>query len=253
MDWLVDSGDYLTGARYSPARAALVWIRRYCWFMDVKAHWEKVFLEKAAGEMSWYAPHLEHSLRWIRALRLPRTAAILDVGAGESTLVDDLLAEGFSCVTTLDVSKAALERVRRRLGERANTATWIVGDVTEVSLPEAHYDVWHDRAVFHFLVERERRAQYVAQMRRALKPGGRALISTFGPEGPARCSGLEVCRYDAASLAAELGERFRLEEAEVEMHRTPAGRVQEFLHTRFVYEPTLHAKAARRMGHPDSW
>lgn len=233
--------------------------------MDVKAHWEKVFREKMAGEMSWYAPHLEHSLKWIRAMRLPQTAAIVDVGAGESTLVDDLLAEGFSCVTVLDISEAALERVRQRLNplllpshpmdegpsmgapiaqQKWGTRTkdidavkWVVGDVTDVSLPEAYYDVWHDRAVFHFLVERERRARYVAQMRHALKSGGRALISTFGPEGPVRCSGLEVCRYGAASLAAELGEEFKLEEAEMEIHRTPAGRVQEFLHARFVYEP----------------
>jgi SAM-dependent methyltransferase len=205
--------------------------------MDSRAHWENVFQTRSPLETSWYTPHLEHSLLWIREANLTRTSAIIDVGAGESTLVDDLLVGGFTDVTVLDISASALEKARRRLGEHAASARWIVGDVTEAALPEHHYDLWHDRAVFHFLVDPEHRKRYVNQAAHALKAGGRVLVSTFGPEGPSRCSGLEACRYDSASIAAEFGEQFTLEASELHMHTTPSGGRQQLLHARFVFRP----------------
>lgn len=211
--------------------------------MDLKTHWENIFQTKSPSQMSWYAPHLEHSLRWIREAQLPESAAIIDVGAGESTLVDDLLASGFTNLAVLDISASALEKIRRRLGSLAASVTWITGDVTESALTPHHYDLWHDRAVFHFLVDPERRSRYISRAAHALKPGARVLISTFGPEGPTRCSGLEVCRYDSASLASALGESFTLEASELFSHQTPSGKIQQFLQARFIYAgPSLHSR-----------
>ncbi|QEE29043.1 class I SAM-dependent methyltransferase [Terriglobus albidus] len=203
--------------------------------MDLKEHWENVFKTKRPSEVSWYTPHLEHSLRWIRGEGLQKTAEIIDVGAGESTLIDDLLADGFTHLTALDLSASALAEVRHRLGAGAQSVTWVAGDVTEITLPEHHYDLWHDRAVFHFLVEQVRRERYVNEVKRALKAGGRILISTFGPEGPTRCSGLEVHRYDKDSLVAAFGEGFTLEDSELLMHETPTGKLQQFLCARFTF------------------
>lgn len=205
--------------------------------MNLTAHWENVFKTKRPSETSWYTPHLEHSLSYIREQNLPKTAEIIDVGAGDSTFVDDLLASGFTNVTALDISASALDEVRHRLGESSQSVTWITGDVTEVALPEKRYELWHDRAVFHFLVEPWLQKRYVDQVRRALKTGGRILIATFGPEGPTRCSGLDVRRYDRASLIAAFGEGFTLEDSETLMHKTPSGNLQQFLYARFAFSP----------------
>jgi SAM-dependent methyltransferase len=152
------------------------------------------------------------------------------VGGGESTLVDDLLARGYQNLTVLDVSPAAIDFTKKRLGRLADSVQWIVGDITTADLPANAYDVWHDRAVFHFLTTPDQRAAYVRQVGRAVRPGGHVLLSTFGPEGPTKCSGLEVVRYDTESLHAEFCVRFQLLESLKELHETPFGTTQQFLY-----------------------
>jgi 2-polyprenyl-3-methyl-5-hydroxy-6-metoxy-1,4-benzoquinol methylase len=198
--------------------------------MDVRTHWEKIYTTKAPDQVSWYRPHLEKSLALLKRSATHRSASIIDVGGGESTLVDDLLAEGFQNVTILDVSRAAIEATRNRLGQSAKRVSWLVADITQVQLAQKAYDVWHDRAVFHFLTAQEQRAAYVRQVARAVKPGGHVIVSTFGPEGPIKCSGLDVVRYDADSLHNEFGTRFRLVDSLKELHETPFGTTQQFLY-----------------------
>jgi 2-polyprenyl-3-methyl-5-hydroxy-6-metoxy-1,4-benzoquinol methylase len=198
--------------------------------MDAKAHWEKVYTVKEPETVSWYRPHLETSLSLVERAAQSHSASIIDVGAGESTLVDDLLARGYENVAVLDVSQTALEVTKKRLGVFAERIDWIVGDITQVLLEPSAYDVWHDRAVFHFLTSIDQRAAYVRNVAKAVNPGGHVIVSTFGPEGPTKCSGLEVMRYDAESLHNEFGTRFRLVESLKELHRTPFGTTQQFLY-----------------------
>ena len=198
--------------------------------MDVKAHWEKIYTTKAPHQVSWYRSHLEISLALIKRAVNDRGASIIDVGGGESTLGDDLLEEGFQNITVLDVSQAAIDVNKTRLGEKAGSIHWIVADITQVELESKAYDVWHDRAVFHFLTALEQRSAYVRQVTRAVKPGGHVIVSTFGPEGPTKCSGLDVVRYDAESLHDEFGARFSLVESSKETHQTPFGTTQQFLY-----------------------
>jgi 2-polyprenyl-3-methyl-5-hydroxy-6-metoxy-1,4-benzoquinol methylase len=198
--------------------------------MDVRTHWEKIYTTKASDQVSWYRPHLDTSLTLIKRAVDGRMASIIDVGGGESTLVDDLLKQGFMNVTVLDVSQAAIEVNKTRLGERAAGISWIVADITQVELKQRAYDVWHDRAVFHFLTAQEQRTAYVRQVSRSVKSGGYVIVSTFGPEGPAKCSGLDVVRYDADSLHDEFGARFHLVESSKEVHQTPFGTTQQFLY-----------------------
>ena len=162
--------------------------------MNLEEHWENVYRTKSPADTSWYAPHLADSLRAIEVTGIAKTAAILDVGAGESTLLEDLLRLGFTDLTATDISATALEKMRERLGHRGDELQWIVGDITTVALPARRYDLWHDRAIFHFLAQREQRQRYVAQVKHALRPNGSVILSTFGPDGPTRCSGLDVCR-----------------------------------------------------------
>jgi len=198
--------------------------------MDARSHWENVYTTKAPEAVSWYRLHLEKSLEIVERVAPDRSVAIIDVGGGESTLVDDLLARGYQNVAVLDVSPTAIDVAKRRLGRAADSVQWIVADITSVELPSSAYDVWHDRAVFHFLTEKEQRAAYARQVARGVKPGGYVLVSTFGPEGPTKCSGLEVVRYDAESLHAEFGVSFRLLESLKELHETPLGTTQQFLY-----------------------
>jgi 2-polyprenyl-3-methyl-5-hydroxy-6-metoxy-1,4-benzoquinol methylase len=198
--------------------------------MDVKRHWESIYGKKAPDAVSWYRPHLETSLALIGRAAADSSAAIIDVGGGESTLVDDLLARGYQNITILDVSQTAIEVTRKRLGPAADRVHWLAADITTVQLEPVAYDVWHDRAVFHFLTAPEQRIAYVRNVARAVKPGGHVIISTFGPEGPAKCSGLEVMRYDADSLHDEFGRSFRLVESSSELHQTPFGTSQQFLY-----------------------
>lgn len=152
------------------------------------------------------------------------------LGGGESTLVDDLLARGYQNISVLDVSQTAIEVTRKRLKEAAERVRWIVGDVTRVALDAKAYDVWHDRAVFHFLTSNEQRAAYVERVVKAVKAGGHVIVGTFGPGGPTKCSGLDVMRYDADSLHDEFGRHFRLVESSKELHETPFGTTQQFLY-----------------------
>jgi 2-polyprenyl-3-methyl-5-hydroxy-6-metoxy-1,4-benzoquinol methylase len=194
--------------------------------MDSKTHWEKVYTTKAPEQVSWYRPHLETSIALIEQSVISRDAPIIDVGGGESTLVDDLLARGFQNVTVLDVSHVAIETTKKRLGQVADRVHWLTADVTQVELQPRAYDVWHDRAVFHFLTRSEQRSAYVRQVALSVKPGGYVIISAFGPEGPTKCSGLDVVRYDADSLHDEFG----LVESSKELHETPFGTTQQFLY-----------------------
>lgn len=198
--------------------------------MYAEAHWNKVFSTKAPDAVSWYRPHLEVSLDLIERRAPAKSGSIIDVGAGESTLVDDLLVRGYRDITILDVSKTAIEITKERLGPAAEQVRWIVGDITQISLPVRSFDVWHDRAVFHFLVDPEQRKCYVQSVLNAVKPGGHVIVSAFGPEGPTRCSGLDVMRYDAEALHGEFGSRFRIEESSEELHRTPWGTAQQFVY-----------------------
>jgi 2-polyprenyl-3-methyl-5-hydroxy-6-metoxy-1,4-benzoquinol methylase len=197
--------------------------------MSVKNHWEKIYNAKAPDRVSWYRPHLETSLALIERAAAEYSASIIDVGGGESTLVDDLLARGYENITILDVSQTAIDVTKKRLGLPAEQVHWLVADITDTQLEPGAYDVWHDRAVFHFLTANEQRATYVRQVARAVKSGGHVIVSTFGPEGPTKCSGLDVIRYDAESLHGQFGVRFRLVESSKELHRTPFGTTQQFL------------------------
>jgi 2-polyprenyl-3-methyl-5-hydroxy-6-metoxy-1,4-benzoquinol methylase len=198
--------------------------------MDAGAHWEKVYTTKAPDQVSWYRPHLETSISLIERSVSDRSASIIDVGGGESTLVDDLLARGFQGVTVLDVSQVAIEATKKRLGQVAHRVHWLTADITKVELHPVAYDVWHDRAVFHFLTVPEQRASYVRQVMRSVRAGGHVIVSTFGPKGPTKCSGLDVVRYDADSLHDEFGPRFRLVDSSQELHKTPFGTTQQFLY-----------------------
>ena len=198
--------------------------------MDVRTHWEKIYTTKAPDQVSWYRRHLETSLALIMRSVSDRLASIIDVGGGESTLVDDLLERGFQNITVLDVSQAAIDVNKTRLGEKAGGIHWIVADITKVELEPRAYDVWHDRAVFHFLTAQEQRAAYVRQVARAVKPGGHVIVSTFGPEGPTKCSGLDVMRYDPEGLHRAFGRKFRVEEHATEVHQTPWGAAQQFIY-----------------------
>lgn len=191
-------------------------------------HWQRIYREKGERQTSWFRPHLDESLRRIDALRLGADDAAIDVGAGRSTLVDDLLARGLRDVTVLDLAEPALDAARARLGADAARVHWICADVTQADLPPAHYALWHDRAVFHFLTDAAERARYVAQAARALRPGGHAVIATFAPDGPERCSGLPVARYDADALAAEFAPAFVRVASGRDVHLTPWDAEQAF-------------------------
>jgi 2-polyprenyl-3-methyl-5-hydroxy-6-metoxy-1,4-benzoquinol methylase len=197
---------------------------------DVRQHWNKVYTTKSPDAVSWYQPHLARSLELIERVAPDLSAAIIDVGGGEATLVDDLLAKGYENLTVLDISPTAIEVSKRRLGATAGKVKWLAADVTSAALPIRHYDVWHDRAVFHFLTKAAQRASYVRQVKHSVKPRGHVIVATFGPEGPAKCSGLAVVRYDAEALHGEFGPQFRLVEHDTEVHRTPSGTTQQFIY-----------------------
>jgi SAM-dependent methyltransferase len=198
--------------------------------MSERNHWEAIYQRKGPDEVSWYRPHLERSLRFIADAGLSKTASILDVGGGASTLVDDLLDSGYGTVTVLDLSASAIARAQERLGSRAATVTWLVGDVTKLELPEHRFDFWHDRAVFHFITEDTARERYVMAVRHALKPNGHIVVATFGPSGPDRCSGLPVVRYSPEGIHEQFGNEFRRIGSDTEVHHTPWGSEQEFVY-----------------------
>ena len=198
--------------------------------MEWREHWDAIYGRKGPTEVSWYRPHLERSLRFVELANLPKDAEILDVGGGASTLVDDLLAQGFKNVTVLDLSESAIAQSKARLGARATEVTWIVGDITQVDLPEQRFDFWHDRAVFHFLTDEADRRRYVLAVRHALKQGGHIVVATFGPSAPERCSGLPVVRYTAEGIHDQFGIQFAKVGSDDEVHQTPWGTEQEFVY-----------------------
>ncbi len=198
--------------------------------MDAQSHWENIYGKKAADAVSWYRPHLETSLALIEREAPEYSASIIDIGGGESTLVDDLVARGYQNISVLDILQTAVDANKKRLGPASEHIHWLVADITKATLESCAYDVWHDRAVFHFLTSSEERLAYVGQVANAVKPGGHVIISTFGPDGPTKCSGLDVVRYDAKSLHREFGARFRLLGHCKELHRTPFDTIQQFLY-----------------------
>jgi trans-aconitate methyltransferase len=194
---------------------------------STKDHWETVYTTKAETDVSWFQDSPSPSLELIERLKPAKDARVVDIGGGASRLVDALLERGFRHVTVLDISQAALDLACLRLGRRASQARWIVDDVTQWE-PSQRFDIWHDRAAFHFLVEPADRAAYVARLKQALKPGGHAIIATFAPDGPEKCSGLPVYRADADAVAKELGEGFVLVDSSRHNHVTPNNSSQRF-------------------------
>jgi SAM-dependent methyltransferase len=196
--------------------------------MDPRNHWQRVYTRRKPTEVSWYQPKAELSASLIEHIAPDRSLSIIDVGGGASTLVDGLLAHGYERITVLDVSSAALAAAAARLGAAAARVTWLEADVLDAALPGLGYDVWHDRAVFHFLTGEADRQRYVEQVRESVRLGGHVLVATFAPDGPAKCSGLDVARYGPLELHGQFGPDFQLLESVREEHHTPAGVVQPF-------------------------
>ena len=197
-----------------------------------RAHWQGVYAARAPTEVSWFQSRPDVALDFIRSTQLPLDAAILDAGGGASTLADHLLEEGRTCITVVDLSQRALQLAQARLGAVAGRVTWIAADITTWR-PDRRFDLWHDRAVLHFMTEALAQAAYADTLRAALKPGGWVLIAGFAPGGPLTCSGLEIVQHDARSLQALLGPRFDLIKTRDKVHRTPFGAEQAFRHHLF--------------------
>lgn len=196
--------------------------------MSDKNHWENIYQARQADQVSWFQPHADMSLQFIRNTGVPLDAHIIDVGGGASVLVDDLLHAGYRNISVLDLSGAALRAAQLRLGQAAAQVQWIDGDITQIELPPASIDVWHDRAVFHFLTDAADRRKYVQLVERAVKPGGHVIIATFAEDGPLKCSGLDIMRYRPEELHREFGDSFQLLHSQKDVHRTPGGAEQKF-------------------------
>jgi len=201
---------------------------------DRSDHWDRAYTTKGEQGVSWFEISPQLSLSMLESAGLNQSTCIIDVGGGESRLVDHLLERGLQCIAVLDVSTAALDRAKSRLGNSAHIPTWIAADVTG-NWSVKPMDIWHDRALFHFLTEPEDRSQYIANLRKTVKRGGSVVIATFALEGPPKCSGLPVVRYSAESLAAVLGEHFALSEHRDHVHRTPWGTDQAFQYSRLTH------------------
>jgi ubiquinone/menaquinone biosynthesis C-methylase UbiE len=198
--------------------------------MNIKTHWEHICERKALTQVSWYQEHAQYSLQYIRNTGIQKTDHIIAVGGGASTLVDDLIADGFQHISILDISGSALQIARERLGAKSHPVNWIEADITQANLPHQAYTVWHDRAVFHFLTEAADRQRYIDAVRYAVRPGGHVIVATFAPDGPDHCGGLEVMRYDPEGLHDEFGASFELVDSTHETHHTPFGMDQKFIY-----------------------
>ena len=198
--------------------------------MAKKDHWESVYQTKASSAVSWFAPHLATSLKFIESTGLDKAACIIDVGGGASTLVDDLLLRGYKNITVVDLASSALAAAQQRLGDQAAQVEWLAGDITQLTLPRGKYAIWHDRAVFHFLTDAADRREYIKQVCCAVKEGGYVILATFGPRGPEQCSGLPVARYSAEQLHGIFGEPFQFVSQATVEHETPIGKQQEFVY-----------------------
>jgi SAM-dependent methyltransferase len=196
-------------------------------------HWEQIYATRSSREVGWYAPHLKTSLKWIAELELATQDPIIDVGGGASTLVDDLLLAGHENLTVLELSESAIGLSRKRLAAECDSVTWLQGDVTQIELPAGYFELWHDRAVFHFLAEPAQQQRYRDALLRALKPGGYFMIGVFDLDAPPRCSGLPVKRYSAEILCNNFAREFRLQRHHHEIHRTPSGVEQSYVYCLF--------------------
>jgi 2-polyprenyl-3-methyl-5-hydroxy-6-metoxy-1,4-benzoquinol methylase len=200
--------------------------------VDRRSHWERIYATRAPDLVSWYEAVPTVSLRWVHEAIARGARSVIDIGGGASTLVDHLVDLELERVAVLDVSERALAIARARLGSKAADVEWIVGDVVHVQ-DLGRFDVWHDRAVFHFLTDADDRKRYVSRCRRTISPGGTAIMATFALDGPETCSGLRVCRYGASELARECGPAFTLVDSEPYRHTTPRRVVQSFLYASF--------------------
>jgi ubiquinone/menaquinone biosynthesis C-methylase UbiE len=198
--------------------------------MKPKEHWEEVYSAKEINAVSWFQEHADCSMRIIKETGVALSSAIIDVGGGSSTLVDDLLLNGFTNLAVLDLSSVALEASKNRLGDKSKNVQWLEANILEIDLPIHKFDIWHDRAVFHFLTTQKDREAYVKTVLRSVKPGGHVIVATFAEDGPTKCSGLPVIRYKPEELHAEFGEAFLLTHHEKESHKTPSGGVQQFVY-----------------------
>ena len=198
--------------------------------MHAKTHWEGIYSTKQMTEVSWFQEHSDVSLDLIGRTGIGKGGLIIDVGGGASRLVDDLLAKGYQGLTVLDISATALSLAKRRLGTRARDVNWLEADITSAVLPHQRFDLWHDRAVFHFLTDSLDRARYIQAARDSVRTGGHIIVAAFGPDGPLKCSGLPVVRYSPDRLHDEFGAAFELVEHTSEDHRTPFGTVQQFIY-----------------------
>ena len=203
---------------------------------DRTTHWQNVYATKGEAEVSWFQESPAISLEMIRAANPDHGADIIDIGGGASRLVDALLQDGYRDIAVLDLSANALDAAKKRIGAAASAVDWIVADATTWQ-PVKTYDVWHDRAAFHFLTDPRDRIAYVGRLRTAVASGGHVIIATFAPDGPEKCSGLPVQQHDSASLAAELGPGFDLVETRSQIHRTPWQSTQAFQFSRFRRRP----------------
>jgi 2-polyprenyl-3-methyl-5-hydroxy-6-metoxy-1,4-benzoquinol methylase len=197
-----------------------------------KAYWEDIYAKRDPTETSWFQSHPEHSLALIEQTGLGTRAGIIDIGGGTSALVDHLLEASYENIAVLDIAGTAIARVQARLGKRAGEVTWIEGDVSEHE-SESLYDIWHDRAVFHFLTHSSDRERYLEALNHSLKPDGQVIIATFSENGPSQCNGLDVVRYSPVTLSQALGPQLHLVETLTEEHHTPGGGLQEFVYCRF--------------------
>lgn len=197
---------------------------------DLQAHWDSMYRRKGPAGVSWAAPHLQTSLELIEQSGLGPQAAVVDVGAGASSLATDLAARGWASVTAVDWAQTAIDEAKKLAGSHAHRIQWLTADVLKLPLPDASADLWHDRAVFHFLTSPDDRAQYVAQLLRVVRPNGKVIIGSFGPDGPEQCSGLPVVRYSEQSLLATFGSHFERERCLPETHVTPWGTAQAFVY-----------------------
>lgn len=219
-----------------------------------RSHWDSVYVSKAETALSWFQPHSIQSLELIDSASPDRKASIIDVGGGSATLVDDLLARGFADVTVLDIARPALERSKVRLGRAGDRVGWIVADITQWK-PARTWDIWHDRAVFHFLTEVDQQDAYVVALKAATKAGATIIMATFALDGPEKCSGLPVKRYSPETLAFRLGSAFALTAHAAETHKTPWGSEQNFIYAVFQrrWAQTVPLPAYCASGWPRSW
>ena len=200
--------------------------------MDRKDHWESIYTNKSTQAVSWYQSEATLSLELIAHAGLKQNDAIIDVGGGASVLVDHLLHHGYTNITVLDISSRAIQHVQERLADKSTQVHWVSTDVTEFDAPQ-QYRLWHDRAVFHFLTDKDEQQKYVEILKNSTHPEAQVIIAAFAIGGPEKCSGLNIVQYDAAKLSKVLGDTFKLLEERTEQHITPSGQIQQFGYYRF--------------------